>query len=71
MVISGVHTCVHCGHQQDFGEAYELPPAPFKIPCEKCKAPLIQSVPEDFMDAWADEIEQNLTEEEKKLLGRE
>ncbi len=70
MVISGVYTCAFCGHERDFGEAYELPPAPYKILCEKCGAVLIQSVPEDLMEEWAKDIEASLTEEEKKLLGR-
>jgi len=71
MIISGVYSCPFCGATKDFGENFELPPAPYKIPCDKCGGPVIQSVPEDFMDAWAEKIEKSLTDEEKKLLGRE
>lgn len=71
MYISGTYTCAFCGETRDFGESFELPPAPYKILCKRCGAALVQSVPEDLMDEWAEEIEKSLTEEEKKILGRE
>lgn len=68
MVISGTYACHKCGTQRDFGEAFPLPPAPFKIPCAKCGAALIESVPEDLMEVWAQHIESTLTDEEKALV---
>lgn len=71
MVISGIYNCPVCGHPQDFGESFELPPAPFKIPCKLCGAPVIESVPEDVMEVWAQQIEESLTDEERALIRGE
>ncbi len=71
MVISGIYNCIYCGHPNDFGESFELPPSPFKIPCKLCGAPVIESVPEDVMEVWAQEIEESLTDEERALIRGE
>jgi len=71
LVISGIYNCPECGEPRDFGEAFELPPAPFKIQCKKCGAAIIESVPEDLMNEWAEDIEKSLTEEEKKVIAGE
>jgi len=71
MVISGVYDCPRCGHPRDFGEAFELPMAPYKIPCKLCGAPVVESVPEDLMEVWAEDIEKSLTDEEKAIIKGE
>jgi DNA-directed RNA polymerase subunit RPC12/RpoP len=71
MVISGVYRCHNCGQEKDFGEKFPLPQAPFKIPCEQCGTPLIESVPEEAMEEWAAQIEASLTPQEKALIRGE
>lgn len=68
MVISGIYYCHSCGEARDFGEAYNLPPAPFKIPCQKCGSAIIESVPEDAMEVWAEQIDKSLTDEERAVI---
>ncbi|MCE1246886.1 MAG: hypothetical protein LWY06_09595 [Firmicutes bacterium] len=69
MVISGIYRCYKCGQERDFGERFDLPPAPFQIPCEQCGTSLIESVPADAMEVWAAQIEASLTPEEKALIN--
>lgn len=71
MQVSGVFKCSKCGEERDFGKSFDLPPAPYEIPCQKCGHPLLQSVPDEIMGPWLEEIEKKLTPEEKKLLGRD
>jgi hypothetical protein len=50
MYVSGAYTCHTCGHVHEY-EKLEIPDPPYKIPCEKCGAAIIESIPDDILES--------------------